>query len=78
MMSQEATVPKIKSIVKHLVMAVPKIKSKVRYLVMSKSNSYCKQFEATNFDLQPSKTSFFACYSLKKFNYFFRPRNSAS
>ena len=54
-------------------MAVPKIKSKVRYyLVMSKSNRCCKQFEATTFDLLLSKTFFFACYSLKSFNFLFQ------
>ena len=38
---------------------------------MSKSNSCCKQFEATTFDLLLSKTLFFACYSIKSFNFFF-------
>ena len=71
-MSHGATGSKIKSKVKHVTMAVPKIKSKVRYLVMSKSNSCCKQFEATTFHLQPSKTFFFACYSLKSFKFVFQ------
>ena len=41
-------------------MAVPKIKSKVKDSVMSKSNSCCKQFEATTFDLQLSKKKLLA------------------